>query len=56
MMLETGDGIPIDKKEAAKLYKTAANKGNINAIYNYAQMLINGDGVPVDKAEAAKYF
>ena len=31
-MLKCGDGIPIDKKEAAKYLKDASDKGNVNTI------------------------
>lgn len=34
-MLENGDGIAVNKTEAARFYKKAADKGNENAMNNY---------------------
>ena len=34
----------------------AIDKGNRDAMNNYAIMLQNGDGIPMNKAEAAYYF
>ena len=48
-MLKKGDGIPVDKTEAARYYKMAVGKGNADAMNNYANMLDEGDGIPVDK-------
>ncbi len=56
LMFYKGEGIPVDKKEAAKYIKMAANKGSINAMRNYGYMLENGEGVLMDKEEAVKYY
>lgn len=48
--------IPTDKGEAAKYYKNAADKGNINAMINYGFILKCGDGIPIDKKETATYL
>ena len=34
----------------------AADKGNVQAMFNFALMLSKGDRISVDKVEAAKYF
>ena len=54
--LRDGIGVEIDKEEAARLFKQAADDGNAQASFNYAQMHDAGDGVPVDHEEAAKYY
>lgn len=42
--------------EALKYFKQLADKGDPNAMYNYANMKQNGFGCKVDKPEAAKYY
>lgn len=51
-----GDGISMDRYEAAQYFKMAADEGNINAMFKYALISDTGDEIPVDKVEAAKYF
>lgn len=51
-----GDGIPVDKKEAAKYFKMAADKGYSGAMFFYAEMLERGDGIPSDMKESHKYY
>lgn len=46
----------MNKEEAAKYYKIAADNGQINAMNNYALMIDNGEGVKMNKEEAAKYY
>ena len=53
-MLNNGEGIPVDYKESIKYYKMAIDKGNSDAMYNYAVMLKNGQGVPIDCREVTK--
>lgn len=56
VMLEHGQGIPQDKKEAAKYYKMAADRGNAGSMKVYGRMLEKGDGIPQDKEAATKYY
>ena len=51
-----GDGVPINKKEAVRLYKESADNGCREAMFIYAKMKYLGDGTPVDKNEAAHYY
>ncbi|KAK8890602.1 hypothetical protein M9Y10_035381 [Tritrichomonas musculus] len=55
MMLYEGRGIPMNKKEAGKYLKMAADAGYANAMKDYSYMLSNGDGIPIDKKEAKRY-
>ncbi|KAK8895332.1 hypothetical protein M9Y10_023792 [Tritrichomonas musculus] len=55
-LLQKGDGIAMNKREAIRYYKMAIDKGSVNAMYNYGLMLVNGDGIAVNKREAARYF
>ena len=41
----TGNGVPVDKKEAERYYKMAIDKGVVGAMTDYGQMLIEGDGI-----------
>lgn len=41
--------------EALKYYKQMADKGDIDAMYKYANMMQNGFGCKADKIEATKY-
>ncbi|MDR2787075.1 MAG: sel1 repeat family protein, partial [Candidatus Accumulibacter sp.] len=56
LLLENGEGMPIDKSLAAHYYKLAADQGYAAAQCNYSFLLFNGDGIPMDKALAAHYF
>lgn len=55
-MLQNGDGIPVNKKEATYYYKLSEDKGNINTMINYAKMLENGEGINSNKEEADHYY
>ena len=55
-MLEKGEGIPVDKKEAAKYYEKSADAGDKCSICRYALMLQNGDGIPIDKKKSIGIF
>ena len=46
----------MNKEEACKYIKMAADAGDVDDMYNYAAMLYKGDGIDVDKKEACKYF
>jgi len=51
-----GNGVSVDKGEAAKWFRKAADQGNAKAQYDLGCCYANGDGVPVDMAEAVKWF
>ena len=55
-MLYKGDGIKMNKREAAKYFRMAANQGYDCSCYMYAKMLEEGDGIEANKKEAEKYF
>lgn len=55
-MLEAGDGVAVDKKEASEYVKKAADKGSASSMFNYGKMLKNGDGIPKSIKEAMKYL
>lgn len=50
-----GDGIPENKKEAAKYCKMAADNGHKTAMKMYALMCEKGVGIPVNLDEARRY-
>ena len=56
LKLYTGKDVDLNKKEAAKYYKMAADLGQSEAIHNYAMMLKKGEGIKVNKKEARKYM
>ena len=49
-------GQAIDKKEAAKWYRLAAEQGNQYAQFNLALLYKNGEGVTQDYKEAVKWY
>ena len=51
-----GKGVPQDKTEAARWFRKAAMKHNIDAQWQLATLCDEGDGVPQDKAQAVKWF
>lgn len=51
-MLLEGDGVPADKKDAAKLFKIASDRGMNDASFQYS-MIMYEEG---NKEEAAQYF
>ena len=55
-IFEKGDGIPVDKPEAARYYKKAAQKGHTDAMFKYGWMLLYGIGVQIDKQKAYFYI
>lgn len=55
IMKDLGDGIPQDKGEALKLYKSAAEAGDIDALYNLA-VTYQTEPMFLDKAEAARLY
>lgn len=55
-MLSTGDGVPMNKKEAVHYYKMSVMKGHANSMFKLACMYYNGDGIPVNKNEAYRLY
>ena len=51
-----GDGCDVDKKEAARYFQMAADKGHEESMYRYAMMLFDSDEIDIDKNKAAQYF
>ncbi|KAK8871546.1 hypothetical protein M9Y10_007278 [Tritrichomonas musculus] len=43
-------------KDAVTYYKTAAENGNVESMYMYANLTFYGENTPVNKTEAAYYF
>ncbi len=56
LMYFHGDGVNVDKREAALWFRKGAESGNPEAQLNYAQMLESGDGVERDLHQAAKWY
>ena len=54
--LRNGDGVPIDKPRAARLFEKAALAGNADAAFLLANMLREGDGVPQDRVAAQRWL
>jgi TPR repeat protein len=51
-----GEGMPQDRREAARLFRLAADQGHAEAQCNYAHCCDKGEGVPQNHGEAARYF
>lgn len=56
LKLLTGDGVPIDKEEAMKLMKKAADPGNPDAINQYGLKLNDGDGIQQNEADKGQSY
>ena len=56
MMLDFGQGVPVDKKKAVEYYKLAAGNGNIEAMFDYAFHCSIGDVIQKDTYEAIRYY
>ena len=54
--MQDGFDAPVDKTEAAHLYKMLSDNGNDEAKWKYAGMLNNGEGVQENKEEAAQLY
>ena len=46
----------MNKKESAKYFEMAAEKGDPEGMTYYGSVLSRGDGIATDKREAARYF
>ncbi len=55
-MYERGEGVPQDRKAAAKWYRKAAEQGVNDAQFHLATMYENGDGVPKDMEYAYGWY
>ena len=53
---DEGDGVPVNKSEAVRLYRKAAEQGHAAAQYNLGCMYYNGDGVRQNYSEAMKWY
>lgn len=53
---QNGVGVPVDKREALRLYKIAADQGHPAAMINHGRMHHIGDGIPVDRAIAKQMY
>jgi len=51
-----GDGVPMNKFEAGKSFRAAAEAGHVDAMTTLATMLHKGDGVPQDSTLAAEWM
>ena len=51
-----GEGGPVDKKEAARWFKVAAEIGHVQACTNLGIAYMRGDGVPQSRMEAIRYL
>lgn len=56
IMYEFGRGVPLDRAEAAKWYRMAAEQGFVKAQHTLGVLYNLGHNVPRDRAEAAKWF
>ena len=55
-MLRYGRGVPVNKEEALKYYKIAADSGTPIYADDYASLLFNGEISEINKSEAFKYY
>ena len=56
LLLDNGNGVTVDKREAFKWYTRAAEAGHAPAQFNLGVYYLNGNGVKVDKHEAVKWY
>ncbi|WP_425987131.1 tetratricopeptide repeat protein [Ensifer sp. R-19] len=56
MILDEGKLVPEDNAKAAKLYRLAAGRGNVDAMVNLGLMLENGEGTAKDIPAARAIF
>ncbi len=55
-MYSSGDAVPVNKAESARLFRLAADAGNAKAAFLLGFMYEVGDGVPKYKVEAAQWY
>jgi TPR repeat protein len=51
-----GRNVAVDKEEAAKWFRKAADLGDKEAMYNLGVCYLTGEGVPEDKTETVKWY
>ena len=56
IMIRKEDGSNLYKIEAGNYYKMAADKGHVDAMYNYGMMLYKGEGIKKNRTKAAHYL
>ncbi|WVT75479.1 tetratricopeptide repeat protein [Sinorhizobium chiapasense] len=56
VMLDEGQLVPEDNSKAAKFYRLAADRGNVDAMVNLGLMLENGEGIAKDMPAARNLF
>ena len=56
IMLKDRDGVPVNKKEAANLFKIAVDEGNENTMFKLTIILRNSEGIPADRNKASHLF
>ena len=56
LMYAKGEGVPLDFKEAVRLYRLAAEQGEAKAQFNLGVMNAGGQGVPQDFKEAMQWY
>ena len=55
-MYDRGEGVPLDRTQAAEWYRKAAVKGFAPAQYRLGMLYLNGDGVERDDRQARSWF
>ena len=55
-MYNYGEGVPVDKAEAARWYRKAAEQGHTSAQYNLGLIYAYGEGMSENDAEAVKWL
>lgn len=56
LIYDNGQGVTLDNKEAANLFRLSAEQGQANAQSNLGLMYYNGQGVNQDYKEAVKWY
>lgn len=56
VLYDTGEGVAIDKAQAATYYRAAAEQGFVEAALNLGLMLESGEGLEKDVRQAAHWF
>ncbi|HEV7323246.1 MAG TPA: tetratricopeptide repeat protein [Ensifer sp.] len=56
VILDEGKLVPEDNGKAAKFYRLAADRGNVDAMVNLGLMLQNGEGINKDLPAAREIF
>lgn len=55
-MLLINDKEQVDKQEASRFFKMAADLRDAKSMFQYGSMLDTGDGIPVNKKGASRYY